>query len=361
MHLLAEAVPFPLGFHWDITQACNFRCNFCLTDAGRSAAGELSASDKLSLVDRLFRAGVLYLKILGGEPFVLPEALDVMSYAASRGLFLLFSTNGSRLSERVVAGLAAVRSSIRYLQVSLYGSSPEVLARVAGSPRHFAAVQGGLRRLRAHSLPFTVLSVLCVETLGDVLALYRLARQQGAEAFRVTLKTDSGRGCRPSSYRRATTDGDWHALAKVLTDLAAEQSDETPVAVQARPTLGQYVLRQFGLATYASHCEAGVRYLYGDACGNLAPCPFLANPDARTARSCLPSFPFHALRDDLVEVWRSPEFEQFRALFRLDANPAAFNRRCRHLGTQDCCPCVLSGCQCPEQVRRLRRGIASAD
>ncbi|MBM3502003.1 MAG: radical SAM protein, partial [Armatimonadetes bacterium] len=348
------------GFHWDITQACNFRCNFCLTNSGKAGPGELSLERKLDLIERLFRVGVLYLKILGGEPLVAPGALDVMRYAAARGLHLLLSTNGSRLSEAVVASLAAIRANIRYLQVSLYGATPAALARVAGSPRHFTAVQDGLRRLRDYDLRFTAMSVLCVETLVDVVPLYRLARRAGAQAFRLTLKTDSGRGCAPGSFRKATTDPEWRRLAGVLEALSGEQSDATPVSVQARPTFGEYLGREFGLAHYHSKCEAAIRYLYGDAAGNLAPCPFLANPNAHRAGDRLPVFPFNALRDDLLDVWHSPEFEQFRSLFRLSRNPMTFNRNCPRLGTEDCRPCVLSGCQCPAQIGTLRRARRSA-
>ncbi len=139
-YLLSNAIVFPIGFHWDITQTCNFQCNFCLNSSGKCSPNELSFSQKIELVDRLFDLGVMYIRILGGEPFSIPNTIAIMEYAVSRGMQLSFSTNGSLLTDGIVSALARIRKGISYIQISLYGSTPSAMARITNSESSFPKV-----------------------------------------------------------------------------------------------------------------------------------------------------------------------------------------------------------------------------
>ncbi|MGD9115747.1 MAG: radical SAM protein [Dehalococcoidia bacterium] len=356
--LLADTTVFPIGFHWDITEACNFRCNFCLTNSGKRAPNELSYSQKRELIDRLFTLGVIFIRILGGEPLLPRDTIKVMEYAVSRGMQLAFSTNGSLLTEETVSRLAGIKRGIRYIQVSIYGSSPATMAETTRTKGQFDKVRHGMELLNEHEMPFTVLSVLCQENMHDIIPTYRYAKSMGAENFKLVPKSDTGRGREDNSFRYIRDKAEWSYFVEILRQLAELQNQGgPPVFFQARPLFGQYIQDNFGIAYYHSLCEGGVHYLYGNASGQLAPCPFLKNIDLSYVKNPVGEFPYNALEDNLLEVWDSAEFNYFRRLFKLEKNAEYFNENCPYLRNGECRPCILTGCQCLPYIRRVKYAL----
>jgi len=116
--LTAKALSPPLTtLHWDITKACNARCVFCLNNAGLRQRDELSADERVFLVRHAAAIGVRFIRLLGGEPFITPDSLAVIETAASHGIQVSLSTNGSsshkrdRATPRRKSSMASVSSS----------------------------------------------------------------------------------------------------------------------------------------------------------------------------------------------------------------------------------------------------------
>lgn len=360
-YLPSNTVIFPIGFHWDITQKCNFQCNFCLNNSGKCAPNELSFSQKIELIDRLFDLGVIYIRILGGEPFSLPNTIDIMEYAVSRGMQLAFSTNGSFLNDGIVSTLTRIRKGISYIQISLYGSTPSTMARITNSKSAFPQVQYGMQLLRQHRLPFTVLVVICHENTDDIVPLYEYAKAMGAENFRLVLKADAGRGQGITSFNSIQTMHDWSNVISVLQRIAyLSQKSYLNVQFDARPLLGRYINERFGIEYFYNLCEAGVRYLYCNPSGDLSPCPFLKASDQGYLFNSDGQFAFNVTRNDLRDVWNSAEFNRFRSLFTLNDNAELFNRNCPHLRSGACHPCVLSGCPCLYHIRCFQAALSDS-
>lgn len=118
-----------------ITDACDYRCVFCMPAApvGKSAAlPPLATGETLRLCRILARLGVGALKITGGEPFMNPDAATIMAaLKQSAGVRVVtVTTNGSTLDSHI-AELAA--AGVDGVNVSLGGFCPETYARVTRS------------------------------------------------------------------------------------------------------------------------------------------------------------------------------------------------------------------------------------
>jgi MoaA/NifB/PqqE/SkfB family radical SAM enzyme len=87
----------PLHVAWEITRRCNAHCVHCSANAGPDleAPPEFSSGDALQLIDQLAEAGVRVLAFSGGEPLLRADLLDLIRYAAQRGLTTNVCTNGS--------------------------------------------------------------------------------------------------------------------------------------------------------------------------------------------------------------------------------------------------------------------------
>src|SRR3954466_12686353 len=83
-----EAPPLPAHLQVEVSGACNLRCRMCLVRYAPAVGrreGALSYEDFLGLVDSLPDLRRLTLQGLG-EPLLSPHLLDMIRYAAGRGV-----------------------------------------------------------------------------------------------------------------------------------------------------------------------------------------------------------------------------------------------------------------------------------
>ena len=77
---------------WELTSACNLKCNFCLVEIKRR---HLSLADALSIADDLVAVRVDKVLLSGGEPLLYPEIEQVMLRLAAGGVLVKLLTNGT--------------------------------------------------------------------------------------------------------------------------------------------------------------------------------------------------------------------------------------------------------------------------
>lgn len=94
-----------------ITPLCNANCRFCgfARDVyDRSAAGHMPLEKACEAIDVLYRNGVRYLVLSGGEPLMHPDLLKIIQRARQLEMNVMVVTNGGLLSEKRVNELADV-------------------------------------------------------------------------------------------------------------------------------------------------------------------------------------------------------------------------------------------------------------
>lgn len=87
---------------WNVTKRCNLKCIHCYTNSDSNVApDELSFEEGLRLIDDLAEFKVPALLFSGGEPLIRPDLFELASYAVSKGLRPVLSTNGTLISKEV--------------------------------------------------------------------------------------------------------------------------------------------------------------------------------------------------------------------------------------------------------------------
>lgn len=134
----------PIGIHFNVTYKCNLRCRHCYV-AQDNKRRELDFKEVCSILDQLRDAGCIHITFTGGELFVRPDALDILSYARKKGIMVAFITNATLITKRVAKRLKRIKVSAA--AVSLYGASPDSYNKVAGNPQAFKKAIEGMRLL----------------------------------------------------------------------------------------------------------------------------------------------------------------------------------------------------------------------
>ena len=157
---------------WNTSRRCNLHCIHCYSESQDKAyPDEASLEEGKALIDQLADFGVPVLLLSGGEPLYRPDILELATYATSKGLRTVLSTNGNLITREKAEEIK--KANVSYVGVSLdgIGAVHDTFRGVKGTFQkslegiehcHAAGVKAGLR--------FTLTRHNCHQ-LGDIFDL----------------------------------------------------------------------------------------------------------------------------------------------------------------------------------------------
>ncbi|MBF0227575.1 MAG: 12,18-didecarboxysiroheme deacetylase [Desulfobacterales bacterium] len=106
---------------WNITRRCNLKCVHCYAQAKdiEYHSNELSTDEGKALIDDLSRFNVPVILFSGGEPLIRKDITELASYAVSKGIRAVISTNGTLISEDLAFKLKDI--GLSYVGISIDG------------------------------------------------------------------------------------------------------------------------------------------------------------------------------------------------------------------------------------------------
>lgn len=124
---------FPTIASIEVTARCNARCGYCYVKD--SSFGELSTDQLCMAIEKLSQGGVFHLHITGGEPFLRPDILTILSFAFDHGvLFCTLFSNGILLNDDHRNFLVQNRDLFHNIQMSVFSHVPAINDRFFGIP-----------------------------------------------------------------------------------------------------------------------------------------------------------------------------------------------------------------------------------
>ncbi len=137
----ASYIGTPISGNFELTPRCNFSCKMCyihMTPEEMKALGQEHTADEWIRLGKECRdAGMVFLLLTGGEPFLRPDFPEIYQALAEMGLSISINTNGSLLNEELKELFTSLPPA--NLNISLYASSPEGYKELCG-------VAGGYER-----------------------------------------------------------------------------------------------------------------------------------------------------------------------------------------------------------------------
>jgi MoaA/NifB/PqqE/SkfB family radical SAM enzyme len=125
----------PAFCQFAVTPICNARCGFCgfSRDVFRGDhEGHVDLERAIDAIDILYRNGVRYLVLTGGEPLMHPRLTTMVERASMLDMEIMVVTNGSLLSEKKVLELA--EAGVAGLVISVDAANAEVHEENRGLP-----------------------------------------------------------------------------------------------------------------------------------------------------------------------------------------------------------------------------------
>ncbi|MBT3381823.1 MAG: 12,18-didecarboxysiroheme deacetylase [Lentisphaerae bacterium] len=203
---------------WNVGQRCNLRCVHCYSHSRDCEyTGELTHEEGIRLIDDLAEFGVPVLLFSGGEPLMRPDILELITYARSRGLRAVVSTNGTLIDDELAMKLKDAQLS--YVGVSLDGLE-ETNDRFRGIPGAFGRALSGIRACQRAGIKVGLRFTINARNLADVNGIFDLIRDEGIPRVCFYHLVYAGRGT------RMTDDDLSHAQTRDVVDLLMDRTRE---------------------------------------------------------------------------------------------------------------------------------------
>jgi len=163
-----------------LTNACNLACSYCCTNSGHRRSQEMLYNDLLEIVKQIPEILGKYtaVSLMGGEPLLVPWALDLAEEIIKEGLQLTLFTNGILLEDDYLAEKTALltRQGMR-VRVSLGGVSAESCDNISGRCRFDSALLG-LNKLAAFGGSAAVDLMFAPQNSEEIALQLPILRQQ---------------------------------------------------------------------------------------------------------------------------------------------------------------------------------------
>jgi MoaA/NifB/PqqE/SkfB family radical SAM enzyme len=285
----ARRLNAPLRVFLSLNDDCNYVCKHCSVSATRLGPS-LTRERALLLAHELADLGVMEVALVGGEPMMYPHFYDFVEVAASRGLLVNVTTNGSFVDPAACDRLRTVAAGLRYIHVSLEG--PENITDFIRGPGAFARSISALQQVAAIGIEATAQITMTSLLRGEEKRLIDSLASAGIRNMCLAPVRATGRATqRPALY---LTQADEQACRAELR-LHARAAGIRLYAMddlEALPTLWDHV--------GAGACGAGAFVLSIGADGGVVPCTFMKGFYAQGGLA-----PVSLYGSSLAEIWHS--------------------------------------------------------
>lgn len=168
----------PIKATLELTPLCNLNCEMCYIrhsmEEVKIQGGLKPVSYWKNLIPEMKKMGILFVALIGGEPFTYPDLQSLYESLLKNGFYVNLTTNATILSNGVPQWLKTAPP--RYVTVSLYGASDETYAAVTGNPNGFSQTIAGLENLLREKIPVKLNYIVIPKNKHDLEAVFELKK-----------------------------------------------------------------------------------------------------------------------------------------------------------------------------------------
>jgi radical SAM protein with 4Fe4S-binding SPASM domain len=284
----ANAFSSPVLVSLGVTSECNRNCTHCYR-TGFRGGNTLEDIELAEVIEQVAELDIAELNITGGEPFINPNIVELVSLASSMINSVAVSTNGTLIDETALLELG--KAGLRRIQVgvNVIFDSPD-FQTAEEDCRQIARAFGEAAQFGIEVIVGAVLTRNLIQNLESV---FTIADAIGARAVRFGPLLGCHRGCSDSipsadvvaAVLGANKLGEQRRLSVLFGDGLTGSSNAPDSCAERR-----------------RYCHLGTGNLHIEADGSIYPCSALLAPEFR-----LGSIGHRSAHRDLMSIWRESD------------------------------------------------------
>lgn len=154
---------------FELTFRCGLRCKHCYTDCYNKPEyikKELKTKAVKLILDKAYKAGVIWVCFTGGDPLTRKDFLDIYFYAKDKGFLISIFTNGYSMTEEIADYLK--KSPPFVIEITLNGITKDVYEKISQVKGSFERAMSGIRLILKAKLPLKIKTQITKENLNQI-------------------------------------------------------------------------------------------------------------------------------------------------------------------------------------------------
>ena len=180
LYAKASSQGLPLSGTFELTPCCNMACKMCYVRKTKEEQEAISllrtVEEWIQLGEQAKQAGMLYLLITGGEPFLYPGIQEVLKRLHYMGLIISINTNGTLIDDQTIEWLKECPPS--RFNITLYGASDETYERLCGNPKGFTQAKRAIQLLKEAGFSVKVNYSVTPYNVNDMEDIFAFASEE---------------------------------------------------------------------------------------------------------------------------------------------------------------------------------------
>lgn len=317
---LKFSVPFlsaPSTVDLFITSRCNLNCIHCFASTDQQK--EMPLEDVVDILDQLEKAGVLEVRINGGEPFTHSNISRILQALETKRFRKVLLTNGTLLTDAFTDQLkkAMVTPTISLDDVESSGHD-----EFRGQKGAFQKTLSGIKILKEHNIHFGINCCLHSKNLNKIKQLITLAEDVGAQRIAFLDLKSCGRLKGNQNWIPSKKEYEKAFLTLLMEKMSNKKIDVSTDAFMNCPVLSE--MKEEAKRGYVT-CEAGRTRLSISSDGSIYPCNTVLG-DSKWNMGNLK-------KEKFVDIWFSDKWAFFRGENKIkdlhDCRECKYLKKCR--------------------------------
>lgn len=282
LHKKASQRKIPLSGTFELSPVCNFSCKMCYVrrtpEQIRKEGKALIPWQKwLELAKQCRDAGLLYLLLTGGEPFLYPGFRELYTQLHEMGFILYINSNGTMIDEETVAWLK--QAAPCRVNITLYGASPETYQRICGHADGYDRAMNAIRMLRQANIQVVINASMIPENACDLEKIIAIGKELGLNTRMSTyMFPPMRREKEEQDSRFSPCEAAEMYMRRVKCQLSAEAYKNLLEKHVASPQQEDRVEDDWGQDTEFMRCRAGRSSFWVNWEGNMTACGMMDFP-----------------------------------------------------------------------------------
>ena len=155
-------------------------CKMCyikMTKENQEKQGRLkTATEWLEIAAKMKEAGLIYLLLTGGEPFLHPEFKEIFQGLHKMGFILSINSNGTLIDEGVVEWLKET-PPVR-INMTIYGASDETYGRLCNNPKGFSQFKKAVHLLKEAGISIKLNCSVTPYNADDLEKIFEFSKEE---------------------------------------------------------------------------------------------------------------------------------------------------------------------------------------
>ena len=262
---------------WEVTGKCNLGCKHCLYfNNQKKIVPDLSYQQMLRILDSIAQDGqIKAIWLSGGEPLLRKDLAAFAREISKRGIVPSVSTNGTLLTDDLAVEL--YDAGIRYVHLSIDGTTASVHDKLRNSPGAFDAVMRGIDHLKNNRIHVGASYMVTKDSIPQVSDMVSLGSRKKLDVLSFYLVAPIGRGT-------AMQDPMEFELMQALEDALKPYRSLPDLSIEVFRTVSERQIQD--PAVGLMECKGQCFYTITND-GHLTGCPWFAKNDPPVESVCL--------------------------------------------------------------------------